>query len=51
MSVFRLRVYVGASGERDGSGQLLSQGTAWLLAPDTVATAFHVVGKLERRRF
>lgn len=51
MSVFRLRVYVGATGERDGSGQLLSQGTAWLLAPDTVATAFHVVGKLERRRF
>lgn len=48
MSAFTLRVYVGAPG---AGRQLVSQGTGWLLAPDVVATAFHVVGKLERRRF
>ena len=51
MSAFRLRVYVGGSGQAGAAAQLLSQGTAWLVAPDVLATAFHVVGKLERRRF
>lgn len=48
MSVFPLLVYVGGAG---AARQLVSQGTGWLLAPDVLVTAFHVVGKLERRRF
>ena len=51
MSTFRLRVYVGGSPQSGAPAQLVSQGTAWLIAPDVLATAFHVVGKLERRRF
>ena len=51
MSAFRLRVYVGGSSGSAAPGQLVSQGTAWQIGPDVVATAFHVVGKLERRRF
>lgn len=51
MSTFRLRVYVGGSPQSGVPAQLVSQGTAWLIAPDVLATAFHVVGKLERRRF
>ncbi len=48
MSAFAVLVYVGAGG---ATRQLVSQGTGWLLSPDIVVTAFHVVGKLERRRF
>lgn len=51
MSAFRLRVYVGGSSGSAAPGQLVSEGTAWQIGPDVVATAFHVVGKLERRRF
>ncbi|HNN93071.1 MAG TPA: serine protease [Pseudomonadota bacterium] len=46
MSALTVLVYAGGAAR-----QLISQGTGWLLAPDVLVTAFHVVGKLERRRF
>jgi hypothetical protein len=51
VSALVLRVYVGDPSGAGAPRQIISQGTAWPVAPDVVATAFHVVGKLERRRF